>query len=339
MMFSTQAEAKHQKRHSTHKHQRSSSNDPNVKARIVLIFDEENQNSLFDKNSEKIVPIASITKLMTAMVTLDAALPLDEVLTVGSEDLKSTIHSRIKIGTKLTRAELLQLALMSSENRAALTLAKSYPGGLEAFIVAMNDKAEELEMTNTKFFDPTGLDQNNVSTARDLVKMVTAASTYQEIHEYTTTSSHDIDKPGSKKPLQFHNTNPLVSMSEWNIGVSKTGYIRAAGRCLVMRTVINDRKMVIVILNAKTKYIRVNDAKAIKKWVEKKTIIDLSNSTKLNRPNSYLFYDDCSHLTPEIASWFDLEKRFQSGYAPTLRGCLPYPLPEFNVQNEEDEIL
>ncbi len=257
--------------HSHHHRHYVDGRQPNVKSSIILVFDEQNQKALYDKNSEKVVPIASITKLMTAMVTLDANLPMDELISIGDDDLISKIKSRLKIGRQLTRAQLLQLALMSSENRAALALARSYPGGLEAFIPAMNAKAAELEMTNTQFFDPTGLDHNNVSTARDLVKMVIAASSYPIIHDDTTTSFRVLDNDG--KPLQYHNTNPLVSITEWNIGISKTGYIKESGRCLVMQTTINDNLVVIVILHSKTKRGRFNDAKMIKFWVEKHTKI------------------------------------------------------------------
>jgi len=259
--------------HSYKHHVQSNGHLLKVNSSIVMVFDEQSQSSVFDKNSHKIVPIASITKLMTAMVILDANLSLDEVLTIGEDNFWSRIKSRLKIGTKFTRAELLQLALMSSENRAALMLAKSYPGGLEKFIPAMNAKAARLGMKDTKFLDPTGLDHNNVSTAQDLVKMVVAASGYSVIHKYTTTSSHEVDV--GKKSLRYHNTNPLVSSTEWNIGISKTGYIHEAGNCLVMQTVINKIPVVIVILNSRTKSGRVTDAKQIKNWVErqpKKTI-------------------------------------------------------------------
>ena len=259
----------------THKHKHKVHHEPvnqhvlKVNSKIVLVFDEQSGSSVFDKNSDKVVPIASITKLMTAMVTLDANLPMDEVISIGTDDLISRIKSRLKIGRQFTRSELLQLALMSSENRAALALARSYPAGYDAFILAMNKKAKELEMNNTEFHEPTGLDHNNVSTAQDLVKMVIAASSYSTIHQYTTTTGTEIENIGHKKPLKYHNTNPLVSSTEWNIGISKTGYIRDAGRCLVMQTVINDNPVVIVILDSRTKKGRVNDAKNIKKWVEK----------------------------------------------------------------------
>jgi D-alanyl-D-alanine endopeptidase (penicillin-binding protein 7) len=215
---------------------------------------------------------------MTAMVTLDANLPMDEMVPIGEDNpnIKRS-KSRLKVGVCLSRRELLQLALMSSENRAALALANSYPGGLEAFLIAMNLKAAQLEMSHTVFFDPTGLDLRNVSTAQDLVKMVVAASSYSVIHDFTTTSSREVDDVGTRKPLKYHNTNPLVSTSQWDIGLSKTGYIKEAGRCLVMQTVINGSPVVIVILHSRTKRGRVTDAKIIKNWVEKKLPITIKD--------------------------------------------------------------
>lgn len=268
LIFSVSAEARTHHKHKIN-HEPVNTHVLKVKSKIVLVFDEQSGSSMFDKNSDQVVPIASITKLMTAMVTLDANLPMDEIISIVPDDLISKIKSRLKIGRQFTRAELLQLALMSSENRAALALARSYPAGYDAFIAAMNAKAKELEMNNTEFHEPTGLDHNNVSTAQDLVKMVIAASSYSTIHEYTTTTGAEIDNIGHKKPLKYHNTNPLVSSTEWNIGISKTGYIHEAGRCLVMQTIINDTPVVIVILDSKTKKGRVTDAKNIKMWVEK----------------------------------------------------------------------
>jgi D-alanyl-D-alanine endopeptidase (penicillin-binding protein 7) len=240
-----------------------------VDSRVALIYDEQTQLSLYTKNTDVVVPIASITKLMTAMVTLDANLPMDEMITVGDGDprlLRS--KSRLKVGTVFTRSELLNLALMSSENRAALALAKSYPGGEVAFITAMNTKAITLSMITTRFFDPTGLDSNNVSTAEDLVKMVDAAQHYGLIHQYTTTSRRTLETLG-RRPLQYHNTNPLVSDNTWDIGVSKTGFINKAGRCLVMQATIKDRRVIIVLLNSNGKKTRFADATRVRQWIEK----------------------------------------------------------------------
>jgi serine-type D-Ala-D-Ala endopeptidase (penicillin-binding protein 7) len=240
-----------------------------VQSHIALIFDEQTRLPLYNKNSEMVVPIASITKLMTAMVMLDAKLPMDEVVNVTEDDLNKIrrAKSKLRVGMTLTRSEMLKLALMASENRAALALARSYPGGPAAMVGAMNAKAHVLGMENTKFFDPTGLDSDNVSTAQDLVKMVAAARHYALIHQYTTSTSHSVE--GLKgRTMSFRNTNPLVRNASWNIGVSKTGYISEAGQCLVMETTIKQRPVIIVLLDSWGKRTRVGDATRIKKWME-----------------------------------------------------------------------
>ncbi len=240
-----------------------------VQSHIALIFDEETQLPLYNKNTKTVVPIASITKLMTAMVMLDAQLPMDEAVSVVEDDLNKIrrARSRLRVGMTLTRSEMLKLALMASENRAALALARSYPGGPEAVVAAMNAKARVLGMENTKFFDPTGLDSDNVSTAQDLVKMVAAARHYALIHQYTTSTSHSVE--GLKgRTMRFSNTNPLVRNASWNIGVSKTGYIHEAGLCLVMEATIKQRPVIIVLLDSWGKRTRVGDANRIKKWME-----------------------------------------------------------------------
>jgi len=240
-----------------------------VQSHIALIFDEQTQLPLYNKNSETVVPIASITKLMTAMVMLDARLPMDEAVNVAEDELNKLrrARSRLRVGMTLTRSEMLKLALMASENRAALALARSYPGGAMAMVAAMNTKAHILGMQNTKFFDPTGLDSDNVSTAQDLVKMVAAARNYALIHQYTTSTSHSVE--GLKgRTMRFSNTNPLVRNASWDIGLSKTGYISEAGLCLVMEANINQRPVIIVLLDSWGKRTRVGDANRIKKWME-----------------------------------------------------------------------
>ena len=240
-----------------------------VQSHIALIFDEQTQLPLYNKNSQAVVPIASITKLMTAMVMLDANLPMDEAVSVAEDDpntLKRS-RSRLRIGMTFTRSEMLKLALMASENRAALALARSYPGGTAALVAAMNAKARMLGMQNTKFFDPTGLDSDNVSTAQDLVKMVAAARNYALIHQYTTSTSHSVEGLRGRT-MRFSNTNPLVRNASWNIGLSKTGYISEAGLCLVMEANINRRPVIIVLLDSWGKRTRVGDANRIKKWME-----------------------------------------------------------------------
>jgi len=242
---------------------------PKLHSAIALIYDQQTQRPLYTKNSDTLAPIASITKLMTAMVVLDAQQPLNEEISIDVADidtLKGT-RSRLRIGMTFTRSELLKLALMASENRAAAALARTYPGGYNAAISAMNAKARELGMQDTNLIDPTGLSSGNVSTARDLVKMVTAARDYALIHQYTTAASHSVG--GWKgREMRFVNTNQLVRNASWDIGVSKTGYISEAGRCLVMEAIINQRPVIIVLLDSWGKNTRIGDANRIKKWME-----------------------------------------------------------------------
>ncbi len=245
------------------------STTPRLKSTIAMIYDEQEQRPLYSKNADAIVPIASITKLMTAMVLLDAQLPLDEAITITAQDVdryKGT-RSRIRTGITLQRGELLKLALMASENRAAAALARTYPGGTAVTVAMMNAKAHNLGMWNTRFHDATGLNSANVSSAGDLVKMLMAAQRYDLIHMYSTASSHIVAKNGSR-PLRFGNTNPLVKNASWNIDLSKTGYISEAGRCLVMKATIAQRPVIIVLLDSWGKSTRVGDANRIKKWME-----------------------------------------------------------------------
>ena len=245
------------------------SSSPKLGSSIALIYDEQDQRAIYSKNANVVAPIASITKLMTAMVVLDAGLPLEEEITIRASDfdtLKGS-HSRMRIGMTLTRGELLNLALMSSENRAAAALARTYPGGTSAAVAMMNAKALELGMQQTHFRDSTGLNSNNTSTAQDLVKMLIAAQQYKLIHQYSTTTSRLISAAGFP-PLHFKNTNPLVKNASWNIGISKTGYISEAGRCLVMHAHIMHRPVVIVLLDSQGKHTRVGDANRVKKWME-----------------------------------------------------------------------
>ncbi len=245
---------------------------PNLRSAIVLVYDEQGQRPLYSKNADAVVPIASITKLMTAMVVLDAQLPLEEEISISVQDLdmlKGT-RSRMRLGMVLTRGDLLKLSLMSSENRAAAALARTFPGGTDAFVAMMNAKARLLGMESTRFRDSTGLSSGNVSTARDLVKMLLAAQSYELIQKFTTASSH-LAEPAGYRPLHFSNTNPLVKNASWDIGVSKTGYISEAGRCLVMTVKITQRPVIIVLLDSSGKLTRVGDANRIKKWMESTT--------------------------------------------------------------------
>lgn len=257
------------KAHKTHASQRFDPASPHVQSNIALIVDAKSRDVIYDKHADLVAPIASITKLMTAMVVLDAKLPMDEMVSVEREDLdllKGT-KSRLRIGMSFTRAEMLHMALMASENRAASALARNYPGGLSSAIAAMNLKAKQLGMVNTRFFDATGLNSENVSTARDLVKMVAAARAYPLIHQYTTSASTSVEGLRGRE-LRFRNTNPLVKNASWDIGVSKTGFINEAGRCLVMEATFNDRHVIIVLLDSWGKRTRIGDANRIKKWIE-----------------------------------------------------------------------
>ena len=244
----------------------------NLHSSSLLVLDQSKSEVLVARNAEAVRPIASITKLMTAMVVLDARLRMDQVLSIANADidtLKGT-HSRLQIGTQLTRRELLRLALMASENRAAAALARTYPGGFGAFVKAMNRKARALEMTRTHFVDSTGLSQKNVSSARDLARMVTAAHGYPLICEFTTTASHVVQVRKGAAPLLFRNSNRLLQTrsKEWHIGMSKTGYTSEAGRCLVMHAKIGRRPVIVVLLNSWGKLTPIGDANRIRRWVE-----------------------------------------------------------------------
>lgn len=236
----------------------------------ALILNQNTGEVLYAKSTDQPTPIASVTKLMTAMVVLDAHQSPDELLTVGEAEidtLKGT-SSRLRVGTALTRREMLQLALMSSENRAAAALGNAFPGGFVAFVAAMNAKAALLGMVRSRFVDGTGLNSENVSTAEDLAKMVKAAYQYPEIRQVTTTPSYEVAVHGMSRPVEFRNTNILVRNSDWRIGLSKTGYISEAGRCLVMQAQIADQPLIIVLLDSWGKYTRIGDAQRIRKWIE-----------------------------------------------------------------------
>ncbi|MHB1299334.1 MAG: D-alanyl-D-alanine endopeptidase [Burkholderiales bacterium] len=248
---------------------------PRLASYAAVIYDEKNGEELYAKHTDAVVPIASITKLMTAMVTLDANLPMNEVLKIEDEDVDTLRHSasRLPVGTKLTRNEMLRLALMSSENRAAAALGHNYPGGITAFVKAMNAKAKELGMEHTHFVDSSGLHSENVSTAADLVKMVEAAYQYDVIREDTTTSTHKVVLPRkrSERVLEYNNSNLLVkykASNSWHIGLSKTGFINEAGHCLVMHTTIAEKPVVIVLLDSWGSQTRIGDANRVKKWLE-----------------------------------------------------------------------
>ena len=245
--------------------------EPNIQSTGVFVLDPATGQTLFSKNAEQSHPIASITKLMTAMVVIDAKLTMDEPieLTVEDIDLIKNTRSRLPIGSRFRRDDLLRLALMASDNRAASALGRNYPGGITAFVAAMNEKAKVLGLTQTHYVDSSGLSPQNVSSASDLAKLVAAASSYELIREYSTTGAVSVQLPGSSRKLQFVNTNSLVRNSDWKIGLSKTGYINEAGKCLVMQAMISNQPIVIVLLDSWGRLTRVADANRIRKWLER----------------------------------------------------------------------
>src|ERR1700682_5562129 len=245
--------------------------EPNLQSHGVLVFDPASGQTLFSKNADQTAPIASITKIMTAMVVLDAKLPRDEAIEITSEDNDpvKTSSSRLPIGSHFRRDDLMRLALMASDNRAASALGRNFPGGITAFVDAMNEKAKSLGATQTRYVDSSGLSPNNISTPADLGKIVAAASSYETIRDYSTTGAVHVQLPDSKRKLSFVNTNALVRNSDWKIGLSKTGYISEAGKGLVMQAMIANTPVVIVLLDSWGRLTRVGDANRIRKWLEK----------------------------------------------------------------------
>lgn len=251
---------------------------PNLMSSSALVLDQRTGAVLYEKNPDSVVPIASITKLMTAMVVLDARLPMSDRMEIAEDDidtLKNT-RSRLAVGAELSREEMLWLALMSSENRAASALSRYYPGGQSAFIAAMNRKAASLGLMDTRFFDSTGLNSGNVSSPRDLAKMVAAAGQYPVIRELSTSSGHDFVIKGRER--HFVNTNALVSNPDWQISVSKTGFTNEAGKCLVMQAWLNQRPLLIVLMDSWGKMTRVGDAIRIKRWLESNGVKPLASA-------------------------------------------------------------
>lgn len=253
--------------------------NPEVRSGSVMVVDETDASVLYSKQPNLVVPVASITKLMTALVVLESGQPLDELIEIAKAD-RDTRHgsgSRLPVGSKLTRGDLLQLALMSSENRAAQALGRTYSGGVSAFVKAMNAKARSLGMNSAHFVDPTGLSSKNVSCAADLAKLVMAASDDPVIRKFSTSERHTVQV--GRQLLEFRNTNSLVSKPDWDIAVQKTGYTSEAGQCLVMKATIQDRPVVMVFLNSFGKLTRVAEARRIRKWMEQSaTSSQLANS-------------------------------------------------------------
>ena len=246
---------------------RSTDDQLDLKSSVALVVDQDTGEVLFSKNPQAVLPIASITKLMTALVVTQAALPLDELLTVDSDDVQATLggKSRLREGTQLTRGEMMHLSLMASENRAAHVLGRTYPGGMKRFVSDMNGTARTLGMSHTRYVEPTGLSESNQSSAQDLTRLVKAASMHPVIRELST--SLEMVVPMGEKSVQFRNTNGLVRNPEWEIGLQKTGYISAAGRCLVMQAQMAGRKLIMVLLDSTGKYSRFGDAERLRHWL------------------------------------------------------------------------
>lgn len=242
-----------------------------VRSLKAIVVNQNTGEIIYEKNADVRASIASLTKLMTAMVVLDSGLDLNKEIKLTKADIDRVKRttSRLPIGTKLTKYELLKVALISSDNRAAFALSRSYPSGRKGFINAMNVKAIQLGMQNSQFRDPTGLDKRNISTAKDLLKLVRAAYQYPVIRDLTTTPSESIKIGRKRNSIGFNNTNPLVRKGVWDIGLSKTGFIRESGRCLVLQTTINGEPIIIVLLNSYGKLTRFADVKRIRNWMNK----------------------------------------------------------------------
>ena len=242
-----------------------------VRSLKAMVVNQDSGEVIYQKNADAKASIASVTKLMTAMVVLDSGLDLSKKIKITKADIDRVKRttSRLPIGTELSRYELLKAALISSDNRAAFALSRSYPSGRKGFINAMNVKAIQLDMQKSQFRDPTGLDKGNISTAKDLLKLVRAAYQYSLIRELTTSPSENIKIGKRRSGINFNNTNPLVRKGVWDIGLSKTGFIRESGRCLVLQTVINEEPIIIILLNSYGKLTRFADVKRIKNWMNR----------------------------------------------------------------------
>jgi D-alanyl-D-alanine endopeptidase (penicillin-binding protein 7) len=239
-----------------------------LKSSVALVIDQDTREVLLRKNDSAVLPIASITKLMTALIVSEAKLPMDEMIAITQDDVDTEKHSgsRLKVGTVLSRKELLHLSLMSSENRAAHALGRTYPGGLSAFVEAMNTKAKLLGMKDTHYVEPTGLSSRNQSSAQDLVNLVGIASNDPLLREFSTSPGTEVAV--GNKTLQYRNTNRLVASPSWEIGLQKTGYISEAGQCLVMQAKVAGRKLIMVFLDSAGKLSRIADAERVRRWVE-----------------------------------------------------------------------
>ena len=252
-----------------------------LKSSVAYVLDQNTNEVLFSKNPQAVLPIASITKLMTALVVVEAGLPLDEKISVTDEDIDTEkfTHSRLTVGTTLTRGDMLHLALMSSENRAAHALGRNYPGGLDAFVGAMNAKAQSLGMADTHYVEPTGLSSRNQSSAADLAKLVNVTSQVPLLRDLST--SREARVALGKRMVQFRSTNGLLSSPLWDIGLQKTGFINEAGKCLVMQARMAGRQLIMVFLDSSGKASRIADAERMRKWLATQPGEAATVSTKL----------------------------------------------------------
>jgi D-alanyl-D-alanine endopeptidase (penicillin-binding protein 7) len=239
-----------------------------LRSSVALVIDQETQQVLLSKNDSAVLPIASITKLMTGLIISEAKLPMEEMITITQDDVDTEkgSSSRLRVGTSLSRGELMHLALMSSENRAAHALGRTYPGGLSAFVQAMNARAKLLGMNGTSYVEPTGLSSRNQSTAQDLARLVGVAANDSMLSELSTSPGHQVAV--GRRTLQFSNTNRLIRHPEWEIGLQKTGYISEAGQCLVMQAKVAGRKLIMVFLDSAGKLSRIGDAERVRRWLE-----------------------------------------------------------------------
>jgi D-alanyl-D-alanine endopeptidase (penicillin-binding protein 7) len=246
----------------------SAPDELDLKSGVAFVVDQDTNEVLFNKNGAAVLPIASLTKLMTGLVVSEARLPMNEPITITQNDVDTEkgSSSRLSVGTTLSRGEMLHLALMSSENRAANALGRTYPGGLQEFVRLMNAKAKQLGMHSTRYVEPTGLSSQNQSSAQDLVILVNAAHKDQAVREYSTSPRYEVAV--GARTLQYNTTNRLVKNPEWDIGLQKTGYISEAGQCLVMQTKIAGRKLIMVFLDSAGKLSRLGDAERVRRWVE-----------------------------------------------------------------------
>jgi D-alanyl-D-alanine endopeptidase (penicillin-binding protein 7) len=286
-------------------------NDPlSLRSNVAFVMDQNSSEVLFEKNANVALPIASITKLMTGLVVVEANQDMNETLTVTNDDVDRHKYSssRLPVGARMTRNNLLHIALMSSENRAAAALGRNYPGGINAFVAAMNAKARQLGMNDTRYVDSSGLSSQNVSSARDLAKLVAYAHQKPLLRQYSTDPNWVVEASG--RPMRYNNTNYLVALPDWNIGLQKTGFINEAGRCLVMQAMIQGRNVIMVFLDSKGKMSRTADAGRMRRWLEALTPDAVAPSAALNAGTA---------AASAAAAAADATHAFTTVTAPTVR--------------------